>query len=116
MTVDVNVYDMEEESDSDMEEEDMMGEAKFEPASKLSIEKLERVRVEEASTMCAICVEEIVVGSEELRTPCSHFYHGQSRFCPQCRYAMPAAAEDEAGRYIAKISREILIKVQFDVH
>lgn len=114
MTVDVNVYDMDEESDSyvevesdsDMEEEDMMGEAKFEPASKLSIEKLERVRIEEPSSMCAICVEEIVVDSEEIRTPCSHIYHGdcivkwleQSRFCPQCRYAMPAAAEDEAGR------------------
>ncbi|BFG21192.1 hypothetical protein CerSpe_074660 [Prunus speciosa] len=70
----------------------------FVPASRAFIEKLERARVVELSTMCSICMEDIVVGSEATRMPCSHFYHEgcivewlqKSRFCPLCRYSPPA--------------------------
>ncbi|PQM42084.1 E3 ubiquitin-protein ligase RNF12-like [Prunus yedoensis var. nudiflora] len=70
----------------------------FVPASRAFIEKLERARVVELSTMCSICMEDIAVGSEATRMPCSHFYHEgcivewlqKSRFCPLCRYSPPA--------------------------
>ncbi|KAB2595077.1 E3 ubiquitin ligase BIG BROTHER-related-like [Pyrus ussuriensis x Pyrus communis] len=71
---------------------------KFVPASKSSIEKLERVRVE-VSADCSICMEEMEVGSEAIPMPCSrsHLYHDdciiewlkKSRVCPLCRFAMP---------------------------
>ncbi|XP_068336659.1 uncharacterized protein [Pyrus communis] len=71
----------------------------FVPASKSSIEKLERVKVEASSqgVCCSICLAEIVVGSEALGMPCLHFYHEEcivewlekSRFCPLCRFSMP---------------------------
>ncbi|XP_050369356.1 E3 ubiquitin-protein ligase SDIR1-like [Argentina anserina] len=68
----------------------------FEPASKSTIEGLEKARVE-VPTMCSVCLETMVVGLEAARMPCLHLYHGrcivkwlgQSRFCPLCRYSMP---------------------------
>ena len=76
------------------------------PATKSSIERLEKVRrdsLEEATLLlsCAICWEglaEASVDDESLaRLPCSHLYHGDciarwlemSHLCPLCRYQMP---------------------------
>ncbi|XP_068329587.1 probable E3 ubiquitin-protein ligase RHC2A [Pyrus communis] len=91
---DMDVSDI---GDTDMDVEDGGDEPQFVPASKSSIEELERTIVE-TSTMCSICREEMMVGSEATRMPCSHLYHGdcivkwlqRSRICPLCRYSMPA--------------------------
>ncbi|TXG50448.1 hypothetical protein EZV62_022972 [Acer yangbiense] len=60
-------------------------------------EALEKTRVEDCSKQCVICLEEISVGSEATRMPCSHVYHQdcivtwlkQSNLCPLCRFQMP---------------------------
>ncbi|XP_048447678.1 E3 ubiquitin-protein ligase SDIR1-like [Pyrus x bretschneideri] len=70
---------------------------KFVPASKSSIEKLKRARVEVSAT-CSVCMEEMEVGSQAIHMPCSHLYHkdcivewlDKSRVCPLCRFAMPS--------------------------
>ena len=70
----------------------------FEPASAESIEGLEKVRIPvEKAVNCLVCLDDVVVGSEAIRLPCSHFYHGHcivkwlqtSRFCPLCRFELP---------------------------
>nr|DAD39303.1 TPA_asm: hypothetical protein HUJ06_013626 [Nelumbo nucifera] len=79
------------------------------PASASAIEALEKVRldvngngVDSTSTMpsrCTICLEELPIGSQVTRMPCSHVYHGgcivkwleTSNLCPLCRYEMPRA-------------------------
>ncbi|WRX16152.1 zinc finger protein [Theobroma cacao] len=46
---------------------------------------------------CVICLEELKVGSDASRMPCSHTFHGdcieewlkQSHYCPICRFEMP---------------------------
>ena len=66
------------------------------PASKSSIEALEKVS-SNADGECIICMQEFQIGSEVTRMPCSHVYHGDcvvkwlktSHFCPLCRYPMP---------------------------
>lgn len=84
------------ESDAD----GMNVEPAFVPATKSSIDKLERVRVEASSPpgfCCSICISETGLGSEGLRMPCLHLYHENcivewletSRFCPLCRFSMP---------------------------
>ncbi|KAK2664004.1 hypothetical protein Ddye_002578 [Dipteronia dyeriana] len=58
---------------------------------------LEKTRVEDCSRQCVICLEEISVGSEATRMPCSHVYHQdcivtwlkQSNLCPLCRFQIP---------------------------
>ncbi|KAI9175025.1 hypothetical protein LWI28_026318 [Acer negundo] len=60
-------------------------------------EALEKTRVEDCSRQCVICLEEISIGSEATRMPCSHVYHQdcivtwlkQSNHCPLCRFQMP---------------------------
>ncbi|KAK9940101.1 hypothetical protein M0R45_016776 [Rubus argutus] len=73
-------------------------EPRFVPASKLSIEKLEKTRAEVSSTtVCTVCMEEIMVGSEATCMPCSHLYHQdcivewlqKSGVCPSCKFRMP---------------------------
>ncbi|TQD72902.1 hypothetical protein C1H46_041559 [Malus baccata] len=97
--VEVSVYRtyLSDIRDINMDVEDGGAEPQFVPASKSSIEELERTIVN-ATTMCSICREEMMVGSEATRMPCSHLYHGdcivewlqRSRNCPLCRYSMPA--------------------------
>ncbi|EOY01991.1 Zinc finger-like protein [Theobroma cacao] len=58
-------------------------------------EKIKRGRLEAEN--CVICLEELKVGSEASRMPCSHIFHGdcleewlkQSHYCPVCRFEMP---------------------------
>ncbi|XP_021299876.1 LOW QUALITY PROTEIN: E3 ubiquitin-protein ligase RNF165-like [Herrania umbratica] len=81
------------------------------PAKESSVKKmLKRVRVEGGdrdgenikkrrviADECVICLEELKVGSDASRMPCSHTFHGdciekwlkQSHYCPICRLEMP---------------------------
>ncbi|XP_056160341.1 probable E3 ubiquitin-protein ligase RHA4A [Syzygium oleosum] len=85
---------LEEELMPSLEEETLL-----EPATKSSIEALERIRVNDGDPMCVctICIEELAGGTEATKMPCSHVYHVDcirqwletSHSCPLCRYAMP---------------------------
>ncbi|KAA8519665.1 hypothetical protein F0562_013890 [Nyssa sinensis] len=49
------------------------------PATESSIQSLEKTKLDDDScsgNQCAICLEKILVGSEIIRMPCSHIYHG----------------------------------------
>ncbi|XP_030939577.1 BRCA1-associated protein homolog 2-like [Quercus lobata] len=70
------------------------------PATKSSIEALEKIMFQPSSNSiqeCSICLEEFQTGFAVTRMPCSHVYHGKciakwlqtSHFCPLCRYPMP---------------------------
>ncbi|EOY01954.1 hypothetical protein QUC31_013525 [Theobroma cacao] len=58
-------------------------------------EKIKKGRLEAEN--CVICLEELKVGSDASRMPCSHIFHGdciekwlkQSHYCPVCRFEMP---------------------------
>ncbi|XP_017970511.1 PREDICTED: uncharacterized protein LOC18610465 [Theobroma cacao] len=58
-------------------------------------DKIKKERLEAEN--CAICLEELKVGSDASRMPCSHIFHGdciekwlkQSHYCPVCRFEMP---------------------------
>ncbi|KAL4383792.1 hypothetical protein GQ457_15G025880 [Hibiscus cannabinus] len=67
-------------------------------ARETSIEKmLERVEVRAADETCVVCLNQLDVGLEAARMPCSHCFHGdciqkwlsQSHYCPICRFEMP---------------------------
>ncbi|CAB4299507.1 unnamed protein product [Prunus armeniaca] len=83
-------------------EEEEAAAPKFVPASRAAISKLETATVEE-SAVCAVCLEEMAVGSDSTCMPCSHLYHRgcivewlqKSRVCPMCRFSLPA---DLSGR------------------
>ncbi|XP_050226041.1 uncharacterized protein LOC126675443 [Mercurialis annua] len=70
------------------------------PASESSIAGLERFVFDDENLeekKCVICLEEMEMGMEAIRMPCSHFYHQdcilqwlhKSHLCPLCRYKMP---------------------------
>ncbi|WCJ35964.1 RING/U-box superfamily protein [Euphorbia peplus] len=65
------------------------------PASESSIEALEKVSIEEVNKQnCVICLEELMIGCEAIRLPCSHLYHHTcilfwlkcNGVCPLCRF------------------------------
>lgn len=69
-----------------------------EGASREAIERLEKVQIDEdrlrrQQCLCAICLQEFVVGLQVTRLPCSHIFHGdcvlnwltKSKACPLCR-------------------------------
>ena len=66
------------------------------PASKTAIEGLEKVKIDERLVSCSVCFEDISIGTEARRLPCSHVYHTgcivnwlqESNKCPLCRYKM----------------------------
>ncbi|KAK8480887.1 hypothetical protein V6N13_004293 [Hibiscus sabdariffa] len=67
-------------------------------ATEASIEEmLERVEVEAGDETCVICLNQLEVGFEASRMPCSHGFHGgciekwlrQNHYCPICRFEMP---------------------------
>ncbi|XWS23229.1 hypothetical protein CRYUN_Cryun29cG0103100 [Craigia yunnanensis] len=68
------------------------------PAKESSVKKmLEKVSGEVGDEDCMICLEELKVGSDVSRMPCSHTFHAnciekwlkQSHYCPLCRFEMP---------------------------
>ena len=87
---------------SDYEDEDltmMDVDIPFVGASKSSIESLKRVRIDDqAGVSCSVCLDDILVGSQATKLPCSHIFHGDcivkwlvnSKYCPLCRFAMPS--------------------------
>ncbi|KAJ0049431.1 hypothetical protein Pint_16455 [Pistacia integerrima] len=66
------------------------------PASESAIEKPEMIKIEDESRSCAVCLEEILLGSQVTRMPCAHLFHGycilnwlrKSKFCPLCRFEL----------------------------
>ncbi|KDP39315.1 hypothetical protein JCGZ_01072 [Jatropha curcas] len=69
-------------------------------ASVDSVKKLDKIRIEGSEILvCSVCLEELSIGSEATRMPCSHVYHQKcivewlkkSNTCPLCRYQMPTA-------------------------
>ncbi|XVF22847.1 hypothetical protein REPUB_Repub12eG0206300 [Reevesia pubescens] len=74
--------------------------SRMKPASKTTIEGLEKVVIDESfgtGVQCAVCLEELLIGSEARRLCCSHFYHpncivqwlNTSNMCPVCRLKLP---------------------------
>ncbi|XVF10600.1 hypothetical protein REPUB_Repub07fG0196200 [Reevesia pubescens] len=103
------------EDDIELELDFVLGEAfrevldeldppKMKPASKIAIEGLENVKIDENSgaVSCSVCFEEISIGIEAKRLPCSHVYHAgcivkwlnERNTCPLCRYQMPVVDFD----------------------
>ncbi|XP_073024152.1 E3 ubiquitin-protein ligase MPSR1-like [Primulina eburnea] len=74
------------------------------PASKESIEALERVEIEKDGEECVICLEEWAVGELANEMPCKHIFHGgciekwlrMHGSCPVCRYKMPVDEDDDS--------------------
>ena len=72
---------------------------KMMPASKSSIDELEKVNIDIDDDQCSICLEEFVnkIKKEVSRMPCSHVYHTHcivkwleyNHVCPICRFQMP---------------------------
>lgn len=81
--------------DEEEEEEEDGDECRPTPARRSAIEALEKVRVEETE-VCAVCLEEMVVGSEGSKMPCKHVFHGnciaawlrKANLCPLCRFQL----------------------------
>ncbi|XP_054816955.1 uncharacterized protein LOC129316561 [Prosopis cineraria] len=75
----------------------------FVPASKSSIECLEKVRIDEeinerlSNNNCLICLEGFEVDEEAVRIACSHLFHRicivnwlqRKHVCPLCRFQLP---------------------------
>ncbi|CAF2057954.1 unnamed protein product [Brassica oleracea var. botrytis] len=67
------------------------------PASESAVRSLKISRIEE-KICCAICLEDLPVGSAASSLPCQHHFHTgcilewlkNSRFCPTCRLVLPA--------------------------
>ncbi|KAI4326653.1 hypothetical protein MLD38_031943 [Melastoma candidum] len=73
----------------------------IEPGNKTAIKSLEAVQEDgsggSAEDSCAICMDNIRAGPQQVRTPCQHVYHGEciagwlkrSNSCPLCRFHLP---------------------------
>ncbi|PRQ45257.1 putative chromatin regulator PHD family [Rosa chinensis] len=75
------------------------------PASRSSIEALERVNLDHTlpfEDACVICLEDFSVDQMVIHLPCSHYYHEHcivqsleiSHLCPLCRHPMPTLVEE----------------------
>lgn len=74
------------------------------PATKESIEAMEKVEIEEGEGgECVVCLEEFEVGGVVKEMPCKHRFHGKCiekwlgihGSCPVCRYQMPVDEKDD---------------------
>ncbi|KAK9141985.1 hypothetical protein Syun_011385 [Stephania yunnanensis] len=75
----------------------------FVPASKNAVDNLEKMMLEPnvfggcEGSSCRICLEDMEIGSEVTRMPCSHVFHpgcidtwlGTNHVCPLCRFKLP---------------------------
>ncbi|XP_062075815.1 uncharacterized protein LOC133779935 [Humulus lupulus] len=98
--VHVFVYDLPPKHDSgidsDVDSEEYMDNMtiNFVAASEKSIERLEKVLIKDDQIVCSICFENVHVGLEATKLPCTHTYHEKcivqwlqtSKFCPMCRF------------------------------
>ena len=79
------------------------------PASKKSIEKLEKIIINDEKlksfgieNTCAVCKDEFIIGQECLLMPCQHHFHkdcllpwlNERNSCPVCRYELPTDDQD----------------------
>ena len=79
------------------------------PASKKSIEKLEKIIINDEKlksfgieNTCAVCKDEFIIGQECLLMPCQHHFHkdcllpwlNERNSCPVCRFELPTDDED----------------------
>ncbi|XP_059653979.1 probable E3 ubiquitin-protein ligase XERICO [Cornus florida] len=97
LVLDINVLVRPVSVEEEEEEEEDHG-LETVPATKSSVEALEKVRMIEGSKdQCIICLEKFEVGSEVTCMPCSHIYHEDclvhwlelNNSCPVCRFKMP---------------------------
>ncbi|XP_002514576.2 E3 ubiquitin-protein ligase RING1-like [Ricinus communis] len=67
----------------------------LDPASESSPEAFKKVKeIKDSMSQCTICLDELLIGSEVVCTPCSHHYRDtciydwlkRSRVCPLCRF------------------------------
>uniref|UniRef100_A0A5B7AVM2 RING-type E3 ubiquitin transferase n=1 Tax=Davidia involucrata TaxID=16924 RepID=A0A5B7AVM2_DAVIN len=88
------------------------------PASKTVVENLPLVLltqedVENNNALCAVCKDEISIGEQAKRLPCSHRYHGDCivpwlgirNTCPVCRYELPTDDPDYERRRMQNAGR-----------
>ena len=83
------------------------------PASKKSIEKLEKIIINDEKlksfgieNTCAVCKDEFIIGQECLLMPCQHHFHkncllpwlNERNSCPVCRFELPTDDEDFENR------------------
>ena len=83
------------------------------PASKKSIEKLEKIIINDEKlksfgieNTCAVCKGEFIIGQECLLMPCQHHFHkdcllpwlNERNSCPVCRFELPTDDEDFENR------------------
>ncbi|KAK6924983.1 Zinc finger, RING-type [Dillenia turbinata] len=88
------LFQEEEEEEDDVDDESGFYEdSVFVPATRMAIERSEKVKIDESSK-CVVCLEEIGLVYEATRMPCSHVFHGncivdwlgQTNGCPVCRF------------------------------
>ncbi|MBA0570965.1 hypothetical protein Golob_004563 [Gossypium lobatum] len=85
-----NDTDDDDDDDDDGDDDDDEGTVRAEQATK----KLVKLMVEESGKDCAICLEELAMGSEAVCMPCSHTFHDiciaawlkKKKRCPYCRF------------------------------
>ncbi|XVF10599.1 hypothetical protein REPUB_Repub07fG0196100 [Reevesia pubescens] len=65
-----------ETGDDGIEELDV---PKMKPASKTTIEGLEKVGLGKVGLHCSVCLEELLMEAEDRRLPCSHITHESCR-------------------------------------
>ncbi|PRQ45271.1 putative chromatin regulator PHD family [Rosa chinensis] len=106
LPIDVAIWDMTFLFGSDAVSEAMdMYKPNLVPATRSSIEALERVNVDHTlpyEDPCVICLEDFSVDQMVIHLPCSHYYHEHcivrsleiSHMCPLCRYPMPILVEE----------------------
>ncbi|KAK9102261.1 hypothetical protein Sjap_019515 [Stephania japonica] len=77
----------------------------FVPASRNSVDNLEKMKLNldvfdgHDGYSCRICLEDMDIGGEVIRMPCSHVFHlscidewlGTNHVCPLCRFELPVS-------------------------
>ncbi|KAK2975088.1 hypothetical protein RJ640_014450 [Escallonia rubra] len=100
VALEVIIPEFEDASNMDMDESFQDGQVNTVPATKSSIQALEKVTAVDSSLEgeCVVCLQELVSAGQEIaRMPCRHMFHGdcvvqwleRSHLCPLCRFAMP---------------------------
>ncbi|KAG9148457.1 hypothetical protein Leryth_024454 [Lithospermum erythrorhizon] len=102
------------------------------PAAKSVVENLPSIvlktdDVKEVNVVCAVCKDDIAVGEEVNKLPCSHYYHGDCivpwltirNSCPVCRYELPTDDADYERRknersIVAGVGNDLQVRYNFE--